>query len=107
MSQDDLMSVQILSERTIRAVALDGFAVPRVAVQEIAETGQWNVVYDDRFCVLAEDLDELNRWLPLLANVQAVAGGYSCHGKNSVRMPNPHAVEVRFIDGATTGTQEG
>jgi hypothetical protein len=75
-------------------------------VQEIAATGQWNVIYDGRFCVLAEDLEEVTRWLPLIANVQAVADGYSCHGENSVYRPNPHKVQVMCIESATRGTQE-
>ncbi len=99
------MTIQILPERVIRHIALDGYAVPRVTVNEVAETGQWNVIYDGRFCALAEDLEELNRWLPLIANVQAVAEGYSCHGENSAYRPNPHKVKVMFIDSAT-GTQE-
>ena len=100
------MMIQILPEHSTRYVTLDGDAVPRVAVQEIAATGQWNVIYDGRFCVLAEDLEEVNRWLPLIANVQAVAEGYSCHGETSFYRPNPHSVKVMCIDAASTGTQE-
>jgi hypothetical protein len=100
------MTIQILPPQSLRYVALDGYMVPRVTVQEIAATGQWNVIYDGRFCVLAEDLEEVTRWLPLIANVQAVADGYSCHGENSVYRPNPHKVQVMCIESATRGTQE-
>jgi hypothetical protein len=100
------MTIRILPEHAVRMVTLDGYAVPRVAVQEIAATGQWNVIYDGRFCALAEDLEELNRWLPLIANIQAVAEGYSCHGDNSVYRPNPHQVRVMCIDSTATDTHE-
>lgn len=96
----EAQTIQVLPERTVREMTLGGYLVPRVTVQEIAATGQWNVIYDGRFCVLAEDLDEVNRWLPLIANVQAVAGGYSCHGENSVYRPNPHKVRVMEIGSA-------
>ncbi len=100
MNSDDFempTAVQVLPAQTIRRVTVDGFAVPRVTVHEIAATGQWNVIYDERFCVLVEDLDELSRWLPFIANVQAVADGYSCHGENSVHNPNLHKVKVMCI----------
>jgi hypothetical protein len=100
------MTIRILPEHAVRRVTLDGYAVPRVTVQEITASGQWNVIYDGRFCALAEDLEELNRWLPLIANVQAVAQGYSCHGENSVYRPNPHRVKIMFIDSASRDTQE-
>lgn len=57
------MSVQILPELRTRPVTVDGYAVPRVSAHEIPSTGQWNVIYDGRFCVLAESLEELTRWL--------------------------------------------
>lgn len=104
------MTIQILPEQSVRVVTMDGYAVPRVTVQEIAATGQWNVIYDGRFCALAEDLEEVGRWLPLIANVQAVAAGYSCHGEHSVYQPNPHKVKVMCIDlvegDPTAGTRE-
>ena len=96
------MTIAILPPRQPgQQVTIDGFAVPRVEVREITATGQWNVIYDGRFCVLAEDLEEVNRWLPLIANVQAVAEGYSCHGENSVYRPNPHKLRVMEIGSIT------
>jgi hypothetical protein len=94
------MTIQILPDHSRREITLDGFAVPRVSVQEISATGQWNVIFDGRFCVLADDLEEVNRWIPMIANVQAVAEGYSCHGDNSVYRPNPHQVRVMCIEAA-------
>jgi hypothetical protein len=92
-----MSAIQVLPEEAIRRVTVDGYLVPRLSMKEIAATGQWNVIYDGRFCVLAEDLEELTRWLPFIANVQAVADGYSCHGENSIYNPNPHRVKVSCI----------
>ncbi len=90
--------LQFLPPRTAgQAVTIDGYLVPRVEVSEDAATGRWIVTYDGRFGIVAEDLEELRRWLWLLAQVQAVGEGYSCHGKNSVYRPNPHQVEVMQI----------
>lgn len=78
-------------------VTLDGFKVPRIEVQEDPATGRWNVVYDERFGIVAENLEEIQRWLWIVANAQAVGEGYSCHGENSVWRPNPHKVQVMCI----------
>jgi len=96
-------------QTTGQAVTIDGYLVPRVEVKEDGATGQWNVVYDGRFSIMAS-LEELQRWLWLLAQAQAVGEGYSCHGKNSVYRPNPHGVRVMCIgsvEAAPTDTQEG
>ncbi len=78
-------------------VTIDGFAVPRVEVAEDASTGQWHVTYDGRFGIVADSLEELQRWLWVVANAQAVGEGYSCHGASSVWRPNPHKVQVMCI----------
>ena len=83
-------------------VTIDGFAVPRIEVAEDASTGQWHVSYDNRFGIVAESLDELQRWLWIVANAQAVGEGYSCHGANSVYRPNPHKVQVMCIGSIET-----
>lgn len=90
-------------------VTIDGFAVPRVEVTEDLATGRWHFVFDGRFSVIAETLEELNRWLWIVANAQAVGEGYSCHGENSVWRPNPHKVQVMCIGTVekTTDTREG
>lgn len=94
--------LRVLPERAECEVTVDGYAVPLLSVREIAETGQWNVIYDRRHCVLAESVDELARWIPFLANVAAIANGYSCHGENSVWQPNPHQVRVMEIESRDT-----
>lgn len=78
-------------------VTIDGYIVPRVEVREDAATGQWHLTYDGRFGLVAESLEELNRWLWLVAQAQAVGGGYSSHGRNSVYRPNPHSVRYMCI----------
>lgn len=102
--------LEILPKRSHgHEVTLDGFAVPRVEVAEDAATGKWNFTYDGRYGVTADSLEELQRWIWIVANAQAVGGGYSCHGENSVYQPNPHKVRVMCvgsIDTAPTGTQE-
>lgn len=91
-------------------VAVDGFAVPRIEVAEDAATGQWRVIYDGRFGIVAASLEELQRWLWLVANAQAVGEGYSCHGAGSVWRPNPHKVQVMCVGSVetlpSTGTLE-
>lgn len=91
-------------------VTIDGYAVPRVEVAEDPATGNWQVTYDDRFGVTAENLEELQRLLWLVANAQAVGAGYSCHGEHSVYRPNPHKVRVMCIGSVdtapSTDTQE-
>jgi hypothetical protein len=100
----DVSGLQILPAREpAHAVTLDGYMVPRVEVSEDAATGQWRVTYDGRFGVVAGSIEELQRWLWLLANVQAVGAGYSCHGENSVYRPNPHQVRVMEITGIQAG----
>ena len=93
-----------------QTVTLDGYLVPRVEVSENAATGQWHMTYDGRYSVEADSLEELQRWVWIVAQAQAVGEGYSCHGKNSVYRPNPHKVQVMCIgqvDAKPTGTQEG
>jgi len=91
-------------------VTLDGFVVPRVEVAEDPATGKWHVTYDNRFGIVADSLEELQRWVWIVANAQAVGEGYSCHGENSVWRPNPHKKRVMCIGSIETappkGTQE-
>ena len=91
-------------------VSIDGFEVPRVEVREDQATGRWNVTYDRKFGIVAENIEELQRWLWIVANAHAVGEGYSCHGQNSVWRPNPHKVQVMCIgsvQSSPTDTREG
>ncbi|WP_314324437.1 hypothetical protein [Comamonas aquatica] len=90
----------------MQLVSIDGYLVPRLEVHEDAASGQWNVIYDGRFAVTAS-IEELNRWIWLIAQAQAVGGGYSCHGENSVDRPNPYKIQMLCIGSVLKGTQEG
>lgn len=90
--------LQILPARIAgQAVAVDGYAVPGIEVSEDCASGRWHVTYDGRFGIVADSLEELQRWLWIVANAQAVGAGYSCHGENSVYRPNPYRVRVLQI----------
>ena len=78
-------------------VTIDGYAVPRIEVEEDGASGQWHITYDSRFGATADSLEELQRWVWIVAQAQAVGEGYSCHGENSVYRPNPHKVRVMCI----------
>lgn len=89
--------LQILPKIEVgQAVTLDGFLIPRIQVHEDPGSGLWNVIYDGRFTISAK-LEELQQWLWLVAQAQAVGEGYSCHGANSVYRPNPYQVRVMGI----------
>jgi len=77
-------------------VTLDGYLVPGVRVVERDDSGQWNVTLDGRYGIVAENIEELQRWIWLVANAMAVGAGYSCHGKNS-QVGNPYKVQVMCI----------
>ena len=79
-----------------QAVAVDGFLVPRVKVIENKMTGLWYLTLDERFGVSDVCIEELNRWLWIIANAQAIGAGYSCHGENSIAR-NPYKTRVACI----------
>jgi hypothetical protein len=94
------MTIEILPPRSPgREVTIDGYLVPNVEVGE--RDGKWSVFLDGRFGIDGCTFDELQRWLWLLANAQAIGGGYSCHGENSQRM-NPHKVRCMEIGAPPT-----
>lgn len=74
-----------------------GYEVPYISTYPTAD-GKLHVVVDNRFGThLPVTKDELDNWMPILANAMAVAAGYSSHGENSVR-PNPFKVGMSRID---------
>ena len=89
-----------------REVAIDGFLVPRVEVVEDPATGLWCLFLDRRYGTPPVDIDELHRWLPVIANALAIGAGYSCHGENSVWRPNPHKVRGVSCIGAVQSNDE-
>lgn len=101
---EGLSVISILPKRSPgHQITIDGFRVLRVEVEEDQSTGKWNLTYDRRFGVVAENIEELQRWLWIVANAQAVGEGYSCHGENSAWRPNPHKVQVMCIGSIETG----
>ncbi|MGJ3704609.1 hypothetical protein [Variovorax sp. AFSI2.2] len=102
--------LELLPQRTGgREATINGYAVPRIEVLEDPATGHWRITYDRRFAIVAESLEELQRWLWIVANAQAVGEGYSCHGENSVFRPNPHqrrVMQIGSIEAAPMGTLE-
>jgi hypothetical protein len=51
-------------------------------------------------CVYAS-LDEIERWMPFVANAMAIASGFTCHGENS-QPSNPfktQLLEITVVNG--------
>jgi len=75
-------------------VALGGYLVPNITVVEERATGEWHVCTDG-FGMLAGSLEELNRWIWFVAQLQARAQGYSSHGEHSRALKeNPNTIKV-------------
>lgn len=92
------MSTRILPKRMSgHQVTVDGFLVPRVEVSENVETGLWTLFLDGIYGSEEVSLEELHRWIWLIANAMAIGGNYSCHGENSVYRPNPYKLKVMEI----------
>ena len=77
-------------------IQIDGYRVPhlRAILHSGANDGRVSISLDERFGIDAEQ-SEAAKWLPFIANCMAVAAGYSCHGENSVKDPNPYKVKMR------------
>ena len=79
------MTVQIYTPKT-GTVEVDGYPVPYI---EAGESGNAvSLILDSRFGIDTSQ-EELERWLPFLANAMAVAAGRTSHGANS-NIRNPH-----------------
>lgn len=90
--------IEILLPRAAgREVTIDGYLVPQIEVGEDPSTGKWCLFLDRRYGTEPVELEELHRWLPIVANALAIGAGYSCHGENSVDRPNPYKVRVSCI----------
>lgn len=72
-------------------LSIDGYEVPNVRIikRTGAQDGIVTVVLDNRFMIDVPD-DQLDPWMWIVANAMAIGGGYSCHGENSVKDPNPY-----------------
>lgn len=76
-------------------VTIDGYLLPNIEVTE--REGRYSVLLDRRFLIEGCAFDELQRWLWIVANAQAIGAGYSCHGENSQAV-NPHKVQCVRVD---------
>lgn len=74
-------------------VTMDGYHVPYIDVTPHAD-GTVSVGVDRRFGMPGPvPREELDRWLPILANAMAIAAGFSCHGENCTPL-NPFKVQM-------------
>jgi len=78
-------------------VSLDGHDVPHVEVRPTPD-GKFYICVDRRFIIhKAVTQEELDNWMPIMANAMAVAAGYSCFGESSAPI-NPYKVKVGKLD---------
>ena len=78
-------------------VTIDGYLVPHVSAF-VHEDGLVGVVVDRRFGLPGPvPVEELERWLPILAHAMAVAAGYSSHGANCQPI-NEFKLQVGLMD---------
>ena len=67
-------------------VVWNGYRVPHIQARPMKD-GTYDVCVDNRFIIhKSVTKDELDNWMPILANAMAVAAGWSCHGENSQRV---------------------
>ena len=88
-----------------REVTIDGYLVPGIEVGEDPETGKWCLFLDRRYGTPPVEIEELHRWIPLIANALAIGAGYSCHGENSVWRPNPYKLRCIGITAAQSNDE--
>ena len=88
-----------------RQAMIDGYLVPNVEVGEDPATGKWCLFLDNRWGTPPVEIEELHRWLPMIANALAIGAGYSCHGEHSVYRPNPHKVRAIGISSAQSNDE--
>lgn len=65
-----------------------GYMVPYLQAVKHAgkDDGLIDILLDERFAITIHNDEELQYWIPFLANAMAIAGGFSCHGENCVPM---------------------
>ena len=77
-------------------VTLGGYHVPYITAQP-TEDGKFFVTVDHRMGMhLPVTKDELDNWMPILANAMAVAAGYPCHGRDLPKM-NPFNLRMSSL----------
>lgn len=77
-------------------VVVDGCKVPYLSVIDHGDSV--DLICDNRLGMQTVPKEEAQKWLSFIANCMAVAAGYSCHGLNSVRKPNPFKMQISEIE---------
>jgi hypothetical protein len=77
-----------LNEQISKSIDVDGYKLPYIEAHTFADSDLISLILDDRFG-LDTNTEELERWLPFLANAMAVAAGRTSHGEHS-NIRNPH-----------------
>jgi hypothetical protein len=77
-------------------VTLDGYRVPFLTVHPVGND-EFSLTIDRRFGIHKPvTKDELDNWMPILANAMAVAAGYPCFGADTKKM-NPFNVRMSSL----------
>lgn len=96
------MTVEITEPRQPGSlVVIDGYLVPNIEVHD--NPAGVEIVLDGRFGITITDRGVFADVMFLIANAQAVAAGYSCHGENC-ELSNPHKVKCTRLDGTPKPT---
>jgi hypothetical protein len=73
-------------------VTSDGYRVPKLTAI-VKQDNTISLSLDHRFLVDCTK-QEAEKWIWFIANAMAIGAGYSCHGENSVKDPNPFMVKI-------------
>jgi hypothetical protein len=78
---------------------VDGYKVPLIKIVQGKGENDGKIEFhlDGRFVYIFDDAGDIDVLLPLLANAMAIAAGYSCFGKNSIKDPNPFKIQMRGL----------
>jgi hypothetical protein len=91
--QSEQSALEIVGPFEEYRVVWGGYEVPHIEARPMKD-GTYYVTVDNRFGIhQSVTREELENWMPILANAMAVAAGWSCHGDNS-RRPNPYMIRV-------------
>ncbi len=69
---------------------IGGYEIPHIKIirKKGSSDGIATVILDGRYMIDVPE-DQHDPWLWIVANAMAIGAGYSCHGENSVKDPNP------------------
>lgn len=94
-----MATVEIVGPFEDYRVTLNGYHVPNIQARPMSD-GTFLVSIDNRFIIhKSVSKDELENWMPILANAMAVAAGYTSHGEHSQRV-NEYNVGMNRLYGS-------